>query len=170
MSSRVESLSTIIIEYLSSVLWLFIHQTTYAQPAVIHVTRKLSPLPRLCNSTLPKTNRRCVEQAQGATRSVRVRHGIQPPSRGRRHRALDAAPRFLLLRCRGVGFLHVGCVRFLVRGMADRHADADLQRWSATPNSTVWWIEMWDSTHQSLQSPITVVHEIIIKPHHPRLK
>jgi len=29
---------------------------------------------------------------------------------------------------------------------------------------------MWDSTHQSLQSPITVVHEIIIKPHHPRLK
>lgn len=44
----------------------------------------------------------------------------------RRQTALNAPSRLLLLRRRGVGFLHVRFVRFLMRAVADGHADADL--------------------------------------------
>ena len=59
-------------------------------------------------------------------RSVRIRHRIQPLAHRGRHGPLDPASRLLLLRRRGIRLLHIRRVRLLVRGVADGHADADL--------------------------------------------
>ena len=53
-------------------------------------------------------------------------HGDGVHAFARRKGAFNAPSGILFLGCSRVGFLHVGSMRFLVRGVPDGHAHADL--------------------------------------------